>query len=93
MGKKKTLLEKVKENPNNVKFNELTNLAEIAGYIFRNANGGHKIYVHPNLETTAGKIMNFQPDKNNHKLAKAYQVRQLINSIDENDLIKEKNEN
>jgi hypothetical protein len=44
-----------------------------------------KCYKHPIYQ----KMMNFQPDKNDKSKAKKYQVSQLIDFIDNNELIKE----
>ena len=83
MSRKKNIYEKAKKTPNNLTYNELCWLAEKVGFVFRNQKGSHKIYKHPILR----KTLNFQPDKRDKSKAKIYQIDQLINFIDENDLI------
>jgi predicted RNA binding protein YcfA (HicA-like mRNA interferase family) len=68
------LLEKARNSPNNIKFDELCSLAESFGYVFKRQNGSHQVYAHPD----SGSIMNFQSDKGK---AKPYQVRQLLKAI------------
>jgi predicted RNA binding protein YcfA (HicA-like mRNA interferase family) len=79
------LYNKLKESPTNASYDEVCQLAEKAGFVFRKQNGSHKIYKHPIYQ----RIMNFQPDKNDKSKAKKYQVSQLIDFIDNNELIKE----
>ncbi len=83
--KLKKLYEKLKESPTNASFNEICQLAEQTGFVFRKQKGGHKIYKHPIHRI----IMNFQPDKSDKCKAKKYQISQLIDFIDKHDLIKE----
>ncbi len=85
MSKLPKLYEKAKNNPIGIKYDKLNLLAELVGFIHRNkkASTGHRIYRHPTLKI----MLNHQPDKKNHKMAKPYQVKQLIAKIDENDLI------
>lgn len=75
MTAKEKLLDKARNSPTGITFDELCNLAKKSGFTFRRQNGGHKIYKHP-----CGAMMNFQPGKNG--MAKPYQVRQLIDFID-----------
>jgi predicted RNA binding protein YcfA (HicA-like mRNA interferase family) len=71
------LLNKARNNPRNVRFEDLCKLAECYGYVKRKAKGGsHRVYSKPN--TT--QIMNFQ---NASGKAKPYQVRQLLKAIEE----------
>jgi predicted RNA binding protein YcfA (HicA-like mRNA interferase family) len=79
------LYKKLKGSQNNASFTDLCKLAEEVGFVFRNQSGSHSIYKHP----IKRKIMNFQPDKRNKSKAKKYQINQLINFIDENEIIKE----
>ncbi len=83
MGRKEKLYNKAKTSPTNLTFNEICSLAEKVGFVFRNQNGSHKIYKH----NSYNKIMNFQPDKHDKSKAKQYQIRQLLEFIDENNLI------
>ena len=82
MVKIQKLYEKAKTLPANLKFSELCQLAEKAGFEFRNQTGSHSVYKHPELK----EMMNFQPDGNK---AKPYQVKQLLRTIDKYGLIKE----
>ena len=79
---KKKLLNKAKKSPSNLRFKELCLLAEKCGFIYRNQSGDHKIYKHKEY----AKIMNFQPDKKNKSKAKKYQIKQLIDFIEDNKL-------
>lgn len=75
------LLEKAKNSPNNLRFNELCKLAECYGWVFDRQNGtSHAIYLHPALGNTPGSLMNFQDDSGK---AKRGQIRQLLNAIQE----------
>jgi len=82
MTRPKTLYIKAKSSPNNFSFSELCKLAEKVGFVFRNQKGSHKIYKH----TTLKKMMNFQPNDNK---AAPYQIKQLLNFIDDNGLMEE----
>lgn len=79
MGKKEKLLQKAINSPNNFAFTDLCKLAELHGYKYRDTRGDHKTYRHPVTKV----MMNFQPDKNNKKLAKPYQITQLLTAINE----------
>jgi predicted RNA binding protein YcfA (HicA-like mRNA interferase family) len=79
------LYKKLKKSPINAAYNEICQLAQEAGFVFRKQSGSHKIYKHPIYR----RIMNFQPDKSDKSKAKKYQVSQLIDFIDNNKLIKE----
>lgn len=83
MGKREKIYEKAKNSPANVGFRELCYLAEKVNFELRDQKGSHKTYKHPQYKD----MMNFQPDKNGK--AKPYQVHQLINFIDDNDLMGE----
>lgn len=70
------LLAKVRNSPSGITFDELCRLADRSGFVFRRQGGSHKVYKHK----IHGMIMNFQPDRNG--MAKAYQVKQLLEFID-----------
>lgn len=72
---------KLEQSQINISFSELCKLAEMVGFIFDRQNGSHKVYRH---EKYPG-IMNFQEVKGK---AKPYQVKQLLNFINEHNLIK-----
>ncbi|MEP7272848.1 MAG: type II toxin-antitoxin system HicA family toxin [Acidobacteriota bacterium] len=71
----KALLEKAKNKPKNLRFDELCALANCFGYQYRRTKGSHEIYTKPGKNP-----MNFQNEKGN---AKPYQVRQLLDAIEE----------
>ena len=79
--KQKKLYDKLKESQQNVKFSDLTKLAEMVGFSFDRQNGSHKIYTH----TKHPEFMNFQEVKGK---AKPYQVRLLLSFISEHKLVK-----
>jgi hypothetical protein len=83
MGRCNKLLRKAKESPKNLRFEELCQLAECAGFVFARQNGtSHRIYKRSDYMP----IMNFQDVKGQ---AKPVQVRQLLNTIEELGLLKE----
>ncbi len=93
MSKDKKLLKKAKASQNNLKFEELTKLAEFAGFVLKKPKKkkkkkgtSHKIYTRQG--TT--EMMNFQ-DFNGK--AVPYQVKQLLKAIKDGDLIKDEDEN
>jgi predicted RNA binding protein YcfA (HicA-like mRNA interferase family) len=77
------LLEFLKKNPKNIRFNRLCNIAEEFGFKFRGGKGSHRIYVKNGIK----EILNFQ---NVHGKAKPYQVRQLIKVIEQYNLLEGK---
>ena len=80
MSKKEKLLQKAKSSPNNLRFEEICQLAESYGWIFQNQDGtSHAVYLHPSLGNSVGSMMNFQSKKG---IAKRYQIRQLLNAIE-----------
>jgi predicted RNA binding protein YcfA (HicA-like mRNA interferase family) len=72
---KRDLLKKALNSPNNLRFGDMTTLAESFGFRLSRTSGSHHIYVHPrcaellNLQNVGGK-------------AKAYQVRQFLRTIE-----------
>lgn len=79
MKKCQRLLTKAKNSAANIRFGGLCQLAECYGWIFVRQEGSHRMYENPKLDITLGRMMNFQNDKGK---AKPYQVRQLLNAID-----------
>ena len=71
------LLAKARNNPRGLRFTELCALAEAFGYELRRQRGSHRMYRRDDVP----ERLHFQPDRNNK--AKDYQVRQLIDFIDE----------
>ena len=74
------LLQKAIRSPANLRFAELCFLAEAFGYRLDRVSGSHHIYRH-----RLGLSLNLQPDRNGQ--AKFYQVRQLLELVEENGLI------
>lgn len=73
------LLARARGNPAGLRFSELCRLAEAFGFVFQRQKGSHRIYAHEPLR----EIMNFQEDAG---MAKAYQVRQLLDCAGRNGL-------
>lgn len=83
MKKKQTLLNKAKRNPQGITFKELQELAVFYGFVFDTQKGSHILY---KRRDDPHGFMNFQPRKNDKKMAKIYQVRLLIKFIETHDL-------
>jgi len=66
--------QKIRRNPNGVKFQEFISWLEDNGFSHDRTNGSH--HVHPDIETPVNK------QKKKDGKAKAYQVRQAINIVD-----------
>jgi hypothetical protein len=73
------ILEKAKNSPNNLSFDELCYLAECNGFIWRRTSGSHQIYENSNLLPKQNRNLNFQ---NVNGKAKPYQVKQLLRAIE-----------
>ena len=94
MVKTENLYNKAKRTPNNFAFTDLIKLTEAVGFVHRKSAGGKKkggshqfFYRHPLI----GGIMNFQPGKPKSK-AKPYQIKQLLDYIEEHNLLEEGSE-
>ncbi len=83
MKKKQALFNKAKCNPQGITFKELQELAVFYGFVFDTQKGSHIQY--KRRDDPYG-FMNFQPRKNDKKMAKIYQVRLLIKFIETHDL-------
>ena len=68
--------QKVRRNPNGVKFQDFTSWLEDNGFSLDRVRGSHHIFVHPGIETP------INAQKKNDGTAKAYQVKQAIKIID-----------
>lgn len=77
------LLQKAKNNPKNIRFSELKKLCECAGMSLKRTKGSHYIYTSEN-PSKALPIQKMSDGK-----AIAYQVRQLLDFIEDNLLEKE----
>ncbi len=78
MGKKEKRDQKIRNNPQNLDFDEVLHWLKDTGFILERISGSHHIFRHP---LTHAKL-NFQPDKNGK--AKSYQIKQAIRAIDQN---------
>ena len=74
------LLETARNNPAGLRFSELQKLCECAGMSLDRVKGSHHIYKRGNPSFTLS-IQSMQDGK-----AKAYQVRELVDFIDDKDL-------
>ena len=79
---KRQLIEELKKNPKNVRFERLCKIANAFGFRFRGGKGSHHIYVREGVE----EMLNFQ---NVGGKAKPYQVKQLIKIIEKYNLVEE----
>ena len=75
MGRCDKLLAKARRAPNGLTFRELYALAECSGFELRRIAGSHRVYQRPHEP----RRISFQPTG---KMAKGYQVRQLVKAID-----------
>ncbi|MCI8377556.1 MAG: type II toxin-antitoxin system HicA family toxin [Lachnospiraceae bacterium] len=62
---------------NNIKFKDLQNLLIALGFQRKENNGDHFLYNYLGIK----ELINIQPDKKNHAMAKAYQVKQVRNFL------------
>ena len=80
MANRAKLLEKAKNSPNNLRFDDLCNLAEAYGWQFKKQDGtSHRLGFNAALTPEQGRRMNFQ---NYNGKAKPNQVRQLVAAIE-----------
>ena len=78
MGRCDKLYAQARNEPGSLRFDEACRLAECFGFEKRKGGGSHiAIYKYPRFKD----LLNFQPDKNGK--AKPYQVRQLLDAIEE----------
>lgn len=73
------ILRVARRNPAGLKFANLCKLAESFGFTLQRQRGSHRVYTHDGIK----QIMNFQNDRG---MAKAYQVRQLLACVEQNNL-------
>jgi predicted RNA binding protein YcfA (HicA-like mRNA interferase family) len=71
MTKKEKLLDKAKNSPKNLTFNEFKTLLEQHEWTLVNIKGSHHSYVNKNIK----KLLSIQPNGNN---AKEYQIKQFL---------------
>lgn len=77
------LLERARNNPPSLTFRELQQLAEKAGFRLKRVRGSHHVYTRKGTV----EIINLQPKG---RMAKSYQVQQVVGLIDKYGLLKEK---
>ena len=77
MTKKQSFEEKMRANSQNIPFRDLVKYLDKNGENKRTGNGSHIKY------KFHGKLVNIQPAKKNKKLAKKYQVNQILNILEE----------
>jgi predicted RNA binding protein YcfA (HicA-like mRNA interferase family) len=70
-------LQAIRNNPNNVWFDDLVACAEWAGFVQASGAGSHRIYRHPGPPT---RMVNFQ--RKGDGKAKPYQVKQFLEALD-----------
>jgi predicted RNA binding protein YcfA (HicA-like mRNA interferase family) len=71
MSRKEKLLEKAKNNPKGLRFDEFQTLLKLSGWNFDHQTGSHHIWYSPKKDR-----LSIQPTKNGQ--AKAYQVKQFL---------------
>ncbi|MBI4684306.1 MAG: type II toxin-antitoxin system HicA family toxin [Nitrospirae bacterium] len=79
MSRIQKLFDRVKNNPQQVRFDEICKLAGVFGFKYKGGKGSHRVYSQKGIV----EILNFQ---NVHGMAKPYQVRQFLKIIEDNDL-------
>ena len=77
---KRDRLKRALHSPNNLRFGEMTALAETFGFRLSRINGSHHIYVHP----ACPELLNL-PNVNGK--AKPYQVRQFLRMVERYNLV------
>jgi hypothetical protein len=76
MSRAEKLFDKVRNNPQNVRFDEICKLAEAFGFKCKGGKGSHTVYTRKGIP----EILNFQ---NVNGMAKPYQARQFLKIIEE----------
>lgn len=74
MGRCDKLLQRARDAPANLRFEQLCQLAECHGFVLARQKGSHRLYKCPGEP----RVMNFQDDRGK---AKEYQVKQLLELI------------
>ncbi|MCZ6626177.1 MAG: type II toxin-antitoxin system HicA family toxin [Deltaproteobacteria bacterium] len=77
------LVERARNNPQSLSFKEIQRLVDLAGFRLKRVRGSHHVYTRKGIV----EITNIQPKG---KMAKPYQVRQVVSLIDKYGLLKEK---
>jgi predicted RNA binding protein YcfA (HicA-like mRNA interferase family) len=74
---KRKLLERVRNNPRDVRFSDLVSLLEAHGFVLDRVEGSHRVYKHAKVR----EMLNIQPRKDGK--AKPYQVREFLARVKE----------
>ena len=77
--KPQKVLEQILGGSKNVRFQNLIKLAEAYGFELSRVSGSHHIFVHPEID----ELLNLQNVKGK---AKPYQMRQLLNLVEQHNL-------
>lgn len=72
---KKKLLQKILNNPKNVRYSEIKTCAESFGFKLGRINGSHHIFIHKDIP----ELLNFQ---NVNGKVKPYQIKQFIELVE-----------
>jgi hypothetical protein len=77
------LLRRAVENPQDLRFDEATALADQLGFGCIGGEGSHRVYRHPAMRTATSAVRDQHPrplnlQRGDNGKAKAYQVRQMI---------------
>ena len=80
MGKYEKILADVMSGKcdHNIHFDDLRYVIEHSGFIREHISGSHHIYSFKDVV----ELIDIQPDKNDHSMAKAYQVKQVRKFFD-----------
>ena len=79
MSKPEKLFAKIKNNPQDVRFDEICKIAEVFGFRYKGGKESHKVYSRKGIP----EILNFQ---NVRGKAKPYQVKQFLKIIEDYNL-------
>lgn len=66
----------------NIKFHDLEKLLLSLGFQQKENNGDHFLYNYPGIR----ELINIQPEKKDHSKSKSYQVRQVRNFLNRNNI-------
>ncbi|MCD5425519.1 MAG: type II toxin-antitoxin system HicA family toxin [Methanosarcinaceae archaeon] len=77
--KKRKLLQKLLSSSRNIRFSDAVSCADMFGFRLDRINGSHHIFAHPNVS----ELINLQ---NMNGKAKPYQVKQLLQIIEQYNL-------
>lgn len=79
MSKCDKFLAKARSSAKNFRFDDLCKLAECFGWLATRQKSSHCMYENDTLDSTQGRMQNFQSVKGE---AKPYQVKQLLDAIE-----------